>query len=287
MIVLNKIAKHFASKEVLKEITLSIADGEILGLIGKNGAGKTTLLNILAGLSTATSGTCAFTRNEKVGYLPDVPAFYEYLSVGEYLSFLLANQNKQTAESTKSSLLKLSGLAEKQKISSLSRGMRQKLGIISVIAADPDIYLFDEPTSALDPSGRAELMEIIRHLKDRKKTIILSSHILTDMEKICDSVAFLADGSIKLRQPILEQKGAPHHWKVTFASPFDWPETQNEGYTFKKLDDLHVEVSFTEEQALIGKQQFFAFLQSIDHEVLTIEPYQVGLDDLFKEVCGA
>ena len=193
MIKVNNIKKSFTHHDVLKGVNLEIEEGSIYGLIGKNGAGKTTLMNILTGLLEADSGTFSFETNEKkVGYLPDLPAFYDYLNTDEYLDFLLMHKNPVR----RNELLKLVNLPAGAKIKTLSRGMRQRLGIASVLVNDPDVILLDEPTSALDPAGRNDVKNILLELKEKGKTIILSTHILADMDIICDRAGFLSDGII-------------------------------------------------------------------------------------------
>ena len=120
--------------------------------------------------------------DKKVGYLPDLPAFYDYLTTDEYLDFLLMNENPKRRDE----LLEIVGLPKGAKVKTMSRGMRQRLGIAAVLVKDPDVILLDEPTSALDPAGRNDVKDILLKLKSEGRTIILSTHILADMDSICD-----------------------------------------------------------------------------------------------------
>lgn len=204
MIRLEHISKQFSNNIVLDDISLSIPEGEIYGLVGKNGVGKTTLLNIMAGISNPTLGkrwiddqpidSLALEKG-LIGYLPDLPGFYDMLTVREYLTFLedgiRANRISQTKE-----LIEKFDLNEDEQIKKLSRGSRQKLGIASAIIGSPKILLLDEPTSALDPIGRKDTMNLIRGLKKSGLTIMLSTHILSDLEMVCDRVGFLHKGKI-------------------------------------------------------------------------------------------
>ena len=199
MIHLKKISKSFDDKEVLKDITFDIKKGDIIGLVGKNGAGKTTLLTILVGLIDASSGQLYYNdlflkdANIKIGYLPDVPEFFDYLTINEYINFLSQSLMKSN-EIDK--LLKSVGLHKNVKIKTLSRGMRQRLGMAAVLVNDPDVIILDEPNSALDPEGRIEMASLLSLMKKEGKTIVLSTHILNDIEKICDTVVFLKDGCV-------------------------------------------------------------------------------------------
>ena len=204
MLKVNRISKSFHGRQVLKEITFTVNSGEIYGLIGKNGAGKTTLMNIIAGLSCPDSGACLIDNKNKrnpnsvrTGYLPDLPSFYEYLTAKEYMDFLLMNTRKQNLSDKRNQLLENVKLSGKEKIKDMSRGMKQRLGIAAALVNDPPILLLDEPTSALDPMGRHELMEILKSLKKEGKAILLSTHILADMEQVCDNTGFLNNGTIE------------------------------------------------------------------------------------------
>ena len=208
MLLVENIEKSFGDNHVLRGISFRVGKGRIYGLIGKNGAGKTTLINIIAGITSPDSGRCRINNTEitvvnkpqNIGYLPDSPNYYEYLTCGEYLDFLLMENHSVRRKE----LLDLVELSSGTKIATMSRGMRQRLGIAAAIAGNPDVVLLDEPTSALDPGGRADVARILLGLKDSGKTVLLSTHILADMEKVCDQVGFLSDGIIKKSQDIAE-----------------------------------------------------------------------------------
>jgi ABC-2 type transport system ATP-binding protein len=192
VIKVDNVYKAFTYNKVLRGVSFEVKSGSIYGLIGRNGAGKTTLMNIMSGLMEADSGSCSFTKNNgksRVGYLPDLPEFYDYLTTDEYLDFLLMDENPKR----RNELLELVSLPPNVRLKTMSRGMRQRLGIAAVLVNNPDIILLDEPTSALDPSGRNDVKNILMKLKEYGKTIILSTHILADMDSICDKAGFLND----------------------------------------------------------------------------------------------
>lgn len=289
MVQLQNITKSFGENKVLKDITLTINKGEIFGLIGKNGAGKTTLLSIIAGLSNATKGFCYIngslidncTRSGKVGYLPDVPAFFDFMSVNEFVDFLY--KNNADYKQKRDELLQLLRLDGKIIINTMSRGMRQRLGMAAALVNDPAVLLLDEPSSALDPMGRYELSEILLHLKKQGKTIILSTHILTDMENICDRVGFLHDGiiikTISPRSIDCSQKV-----KIVFAN------------TIKKdlFEGLSLKISFESDNCVVlsGNLQelelqktLFDRVLSTENPITCINTLGVDLDSVFREVC--
>ncbi len=195
-------------KTILKGISLSVNAGEIFGYLGPNGAGKTTTIKCILGLIFPDEGFIevlgypflSLKAKEKLGFLPENPYFYDYLSASEFLDFYARLFGiKRTERQTKTrNLLRLVGLEKAAHIPlrKFSRGMLQRIGFSQALINDPDIVLLDEPLSGLDPIGRKEIRDIIVRLKEEGKTVFLSSHILQDIEMICDRVAILVEGEI-------------------------------------------------------------------------------------------
>jgi ABC-2 type transport system ATP-binding protein len=195
-------------KEILKGISLAVEEGEIFGYLGPNGAGKTTTIKCVLSLIFPDRGTVEiFGRphlspkaKEKVGFLPENPYFYDYLSAREFLSFYadLFLLNKAEKEARIASLLKLVGLekAAGLHLRKFSRGMLQRVGLAQALINDPSLVILDEPLGGLDPLGRKEIRDIIVRFKKEGKTVFLSSHILQDIEMICDRVAIIIGGRI-------------------------------------------------------------------------------------------
>ncbi len=217
MLKLININKSFGNKQVLKNINLQIENGEVFGLVGENGAGKTTLFNIISQVLAATSGQVEIegevikSLNQlkgKVGYILDIPALHDFLTAREYLEFLAAPQKLSKNELTQKINLLLRKVnlqdAADQRIKGFSRGMRQRLGIAAGLVSDPKIVLMDEPSSALDPIGRSEVLKIIEELASEGKTILLSTHILTDVERVCTRVGLLVKGEIVITGTVRE-----------------------------------------------------------------------------------
>lgn len=200
----------------IESLDLQIRANEIFGFLGKNGAGKTTTIKTLCGLVRQTRGEAHIlgvnTRlNEsrrQVGYLPQDPFFYEYLTPRETLNFygqlmgLTQHQREEEWENL-ATLFDLHGLAT-QRIREFSRGMRQRLGFAVALVGDPSVLILDEPMSGLDPLGRRSFRELILLLKERGRTIFFSSHVLGDVEQICDRVAILVDGKLGVQGRIDE-----------------------------------------------------------------------------------
>lgn len=215
---IEQLQKRFGKNEVIKDLSLQVPEGEIFGFIGQNGAGKTTTMKMVLGLLQADSGSIYVCgdkvqfgetkTNEKIGYLPDVPEFYPYMTAMEYLK-LCGQVTGMAAEKTKSRSVELLGLVgleiSKKKIGGYSRGMKQRLGIAQALLNQPKLLICDEPTSALDPVGRKEILDILLAVKEQT-TVLFSTHILSDVERICDRVAVLHDGNIQLSGTLQELK---------------------------------------------------------------------------------
>jgi ABC-2 type transport system ATP-binding protein len=198
----------FARREVLHGVSLHAKAGEVLGFLGPNGAGKTTTIKILLGLLRADSGQVTiFDRPAgdrqsmaRIGYLPETPYFYPHLTLTEFLEFCGGMSGVQGKELgcriTKTAELVDLGSSGKKKLKTFSKGMLQRAGLAQAILHDPDLLILDEPFSGLDPIGRKMVRDILVDLKKRGKTIFFSSHILPDMEALCDQVCIIREGVI-------------------------------------------------------------------------------------------
>lgn len=219
---LTKIFKvGFRGRKVkaLEDLSLKVKEGEIFGFLGPNGAGKTTTIKILTGLLYPTRGKAWIMERElgdvsikeRMGFLPENPSFYEYLTGIEFLNFygqLLKIPSRERMERIKGlfSLVGLKG-AEDLQLRRYSKGMIQRIGIAQALLNDPALLILDEPMSGLDPIGRKEMRDLILRLKEEGKTIFFSTHILSDVEMICDRVAILVRGRLKAIGPLEELLG--------------------------------------------------------------------------------
>jgi ABC-2 type transport system ATP-binding protein len=194
----------------VKNLRLSVRPGEVFGFLGPNGAGKTTTMNVLLGFVNATSGDAfLFGTNvrepiarQRIGYLPELTYYYKFLSAEELLRFYAKIFGIPKAESERriDAVLKLVELegARKRPIKTYSKGMQQRAGLAQALINNPDLLILDEPTSGLDPIGRMKVRQIIQRLKDEGKTVFFSSHELGEVETVCDRVAILHQGELKV-----------------------------------------------------------------------------------------
>ncbi len=196
-----------SSVDALKDLTLDVEEGEIFGFLGPNGAGKTTTIKILLRIIYPTAGTAFIIDRElgdaqphQIGYMPENPYFYRFLSGEEFLIFhaQLSGMPWRDVNRRVDELLEMVGMqhARKLRIGNYSKGMVTRIGLAQAMLTDPPLILMDEPMSGLDPIGRIEIRRIIMELRERKKTIFFCSHILADVETICERVAILNKGQL-------------------------------------------------------------------------------------------
>jgi ABC-2 type transport system ATP-binding protein len=202
------LGKRYGAKVALADLTLTVPRGEAFGFLGPNGAGKTTAVKLLTGLSRPTSGGGFLlgrplgdpAARRQLGYLPELFRFQEFLSARELLELhgalagLAAAHRRRRADE----LLELVGLADRarDRVGSFSKGMQQRVGLAQALLAQPQLVILDEPTSALDPIGRRDVRLIIQRLRAEGVTVFLNSHLLTEIELVCDRVAFVNHGRV-------------------------------------------------------------------------------------------
>jgi ABC-2 type transport system ATP-binding protein len=215
-IELDGVTKNFASGlcgprvDALKSVTLRIPEGEIVGLLGPNGSGKTTLLKIILGLQAPTAGLCrvfgmpsnGVEARRAVGYLPESPELYPFLTGVELVRYFarLGGVPRTGREERIRAAIAEAGMsgASGRRVGTYSRGMKQRIGLAQTLVTDPRLVILDEPTANLDPEGAAAVCEVIRRVRARGGTVLLSSHQLNHIENLCDRVAFLNRGRIVL-----------------------------------------------------------------------------------------
>lgn len=299
MLETKGLSKNYGNLAALVDLDLSINDGDIFGFIGPNGAGKTTTMRILATLLEPSRGQ-AFIDGLNVrkdgkkvrriiGYMPDFMGVYDDLKVFEYLEFFAAafGIESKKRKSIVEGVLELTDLQSKQSdtVDSLSRGMQQRLGLARVLIHDPKVLILDEPASGLDPRARIEIRELLRELKRMGKTIMISSHILSELEEICDHIGIIENGQLIFSgsmEEVRQRAGVQSKVQVQVA--------KNQGRAVELLSALpqirevrvigdYIAVTFQPGKS--GDGVVARTLVHGDIDIVSIEPEQVKLDDAF------
>jgi ABC-2 type transport system ATP-binding protein len=209
---LSKIYRDFWGRQkvrALKSLDLEVRKGEIFGLLGPNGSGKSTTIKLLLGLLFPTSGQALVfgkdatevSKNERIGYLPEESYLYKFLNADETLDFYgrLFDMPTKVRQERIEELIEMVGLkwARRRQLKEYSKGMTRRIGLAQALINDPELLLLDEPTSGMDPIGTREMKDLILKLRDQGKTIVMCSHLLPDVQDVCDRIAILHQGDLK------------------------------------------------------------------------------------------
>jgi len=290
---LHDVRKTYRGKvHALRGIEMQVHRGEIFGLLGPNGAGKSTLVKIMMTVvrPTGASGTVlgkpiGHTRTlAHIGYLPEHHRLPRYLTGRQVLEFYaaLAKAPRRDRKRRAGELLDTVGLADwaQKKTATYSKGMLQRLGVAQALMNDPDLILLDEPTDGVDPVGRRDIRDILLRLKDRRKTVFLNSHLLSELEMVCDRVAILVQGRVAQQGTLDELTADSQRYEIVIAG--EAPEWVGE------IEALHAEPLANDRSMLIMKgedpepvQPIIARLRAAQHTIISVRPVRETLEDLF------
>ena len=302
MIETRNLTKKYDNLTAVDDLNLTVKDGDIFGFIGPNGAGKTTTMRILVTLLEPTGGRAFINgldvrRQGKkvrrlVGYMPDFMGVYDDLKVFEYLEFFAAafGIERRKRKSIVEGVLELTDLQSKQSaaVDSLSRGMQQRLGLARVLIHDPKVLILDEPASGLDPRARIEIRELLRELKRMGKTIMISSHILSELEEICDHVGIIEHGRMVFSgtlEEILPRLGIQSKVRVKVADNQDKAVellTALPQISQVRISGDYIAVTLHEGQN--GDGIIARTLVNADFDIISIQPEKLKLDDAFLQL---
>ncbi|MCH8082858.1 MAG: ABC transporter ATP-binding protein [Myxococcales bacterium] len=279
-------------KRILDGISFRVREREIFGFIGPNGAGKTTTLKVLMGLIRPTSGQASILGHDvsevafrrQIGFLPEQPYFYDYLTGCELLRFYakLSGVSPRRREGRVTELLELVGLSEagKTRLRNYSKGMLQRIGIAQALVHDPQVVFLDEPMSGLDPVGRKEVRDIILRLRTEGKTVFMNTHILSDVEMVCDRVAIIANGKIRYEGAIDEylDAGEPEA-DLVFANLSAEAAVRLEERFGARLrgHGERIELRIAEKDA----SEVLRVALDASAEVISVTPHRVSLESIF------
>lgn len=303
-IAVRGLTKQYGKHRVLDGLDFSVEPGSVFGFLGANGAGKTTAIRILLALARENSGTVRIFGNAPgstevrslIGYCPDVPGFASWMTAREVLeqAASLFQLSKQTVRRRVPDLLDLTGLADtKAKVGGYSRGMRQRLGLAQALINSPRLLILDEPTSALDPMGRRAVLELITELKG-KTTVFFSTHLLPDVERVCDDVAILSAGRVAAAGSIAEVRARFGGARGRLIVEMDEP-----GRLRKELEAepwvLEIGTMERESRTLVltvddieeGAARVAAKVASCGLRLYRLEPREASLEDVFVDLVEA
>lgn len=302
MIRTQNLTKNYGDLTAVANLNLTIEQGDIFGFIGPNGAGKTTTMRILVTLLDPTHGTafidgldvCRAGKKVRrlVGYMPDFMGVYDDLKVFEYLEFFAAafSIERRKRKSIVEGVLELTDLQSKQNatVDSLSRGMQQRLGLARVLIHDPKVLILDEPASGLDPRARIEIRELLRELKRMGKTIMISSHILSELEEICDNVGIIEHGRLVFNGTLDEIRprlGIQHKVRVKVATgPERAVEVLSALPEIREAEIVDDYISVTLDDDKNSDGLIARVLVKAKFDIVSLQPEQLKLDDAFLQL---
>jgi ABC-2 type transport system ATP-binding protein len=294
------LTKIYGEKSALDAVDLVVEEGSIFGFLGPNGAGKTTMLRLLTGLARPTSGSVQILGHDvasagnsvraEIGFLPDVPGFYGWMTAEEFLRFAgrLFGIGRQVLDERLGLLLDLAGLSDvKTKISGYSRGMKQRLGVAQALVNAPRLLLLDEPTSALDPMGRKDVLDMLTSLRGRT-TVFFSTHILADVERVCDTVAILDRGHVVTQAPIDELKaryaGQKVVVEVTAGADELAQEIGRQAWATAVVRGSNGAIEITVNDMDIARRQIPAMVAARQTGLARMEAGEMGLEEVFVDL---
>jgi ABC-2 type transport system ATP-binding protein len=302
MIETKNLTKNYGTLTAVDDLNLTIKEGDIFGFIGPNGAGKTTTMRILVTLLEPTRGSAFInglnvTKDGKkvrrlVGYMPDFMGVYDDLKVFEYLEFFAAafGIERKKRKSIVEGVLELTDLESKKSatVDSLSRGMQQRLGLARVLIHDPKVLILDEPASGLDPRARIEIRELLRELKRMGKTIMISSHILSELEEICDNVGIIEHGRLVFSgtlEEIRPRLGIESKVRVRVADDQDKAiELLSALPQVRQVQTIGNEIAVTFHEGQHANGIVARTLVNAGLDIISIQPERLKLDDAFLQL---
>jgi len=289
VIEFSHVTKNYYSLTALRDVSLTIPRGEVLGLLGPNGAGKTTLIKLIAGIINPTSGEVAPTNGQAtwptIGYKPERLVFPGHLAVSQYLQMVATLCNIGRAQMDTVVLESLARVnllpAANKQIKSLSKGMRQRLGLAQALIGDPDLLLLDEPSSGLDPEGQEEIQTYIEEVRAVGKTILMSTHQLPEVTRVCTYLVILKDGQVLYQNRMAEALTLQPHIAIQVDRPLDAVRPL--------LAMVHPDIAIEGQEVVLRnesitmRRQILSVLINQGYDIMRVEQRRVTLAELYAE----
>lgn len=289
MIEVRDLTQTYKSGKGVFDLDFTIKEGEVFGYLGPNGAGKTTTIRNLLGFANATKGVAringldcrkdAAKLQNIIGYLPGEIAFFDNMTGVQFLKFM--GEMRHTKDlSIRDNLVERFDLDAQVKIKKMSKGMKQKLGIITAFMHDPAVYILDEPTSGLDPFMQNTFMELINEERSRGKTIMMSSHIFEEVQRSCDRAGIIRDGRIVAVEDIKALNEMKQEtYVITLSNSMDVKKLVNSDLEAKKISDSKIQITV--------KRNYKKFFEALSEcSVVRLEVKQQSLEDVFMKYYG-
>ena len=297
-VIVENLVKTFDTQNAVDDISFSVSKGQILGFLGPNGAGKSTTMKMITGYYPQTSGTikvCGIDTNDdallvksKIGYLPEHNPLYLEMYVYEYLSFIAGLHGIKDKKARIELMIEKTGLTKERNkiIATLSKGYRQRVGLAQAMIHDPEVLILDEPTSGLDPNQLVEIRNLIKNI-GKEKTVIFSSHIMQEVQEICDKVVIINKGKIVANDSIsaLQQlQSGQSIISIEFLQPIDIKIIQSLPQVVKilKNEGNKIEISVLESKKA-RKDIFDAFVKN-GWTLLSLYEKTSSVEDVFQKL---
>lgn len=293
-IEVRNLFKYYGDQAAVKDISFKVASGEIVGFLGPNGAGKSTTMKVITGYIPASAGTVhvcgmpvsvdSLNTRQVIGYLPEHNPLYLDMYVREYLAFVARIYGVKNVDERVKEMIRLVGLEveQRKKIGALSKGYRQRVGLAQAIIHDPKVLILDEPTSGLDPNQLVEIRELIRNI-GKEKTVMLSTHIMQEVEAICDRVVIINKGEIVADDKAIDLQ--IDTLKQTVYAEFDTKVTRNQLKKIAgvgKVEQLGEGWLIESEESGDLRKAVAAFASANGLLVLTLRKEEKSLEEVFK-----
>ena len=297
-IEVKNLLKVYGEQKAVNDISFKVGKGEIVGFLGPNGAGKSTTMKIITGYLEKTSGeafVCGMNvadqpleTKKKIGYLPELNALYYDMYVREYLAFVAEIHKVENQKSKIESVIELTGLTveSKKKIGQLSKGYKQRVGLAAALIHDPEVLILDEPTSGLDPNQIIEIRDVIKK-QGKDKTVLFSSHILQEVEAICDRVIIINKGELVADDKLsnLRQRSSSSNTvKVSFKESIDksWLEQLSAARSVNKIDANNWQLATDNPEQL--RKQIFELSLLHNLNIVSLQSDSQSLEDVFRSL---
>ena len=296
-IVVREITKVYGEQKAVDKITFSVNKGEIVGFLGPNGAGKSTTMKMITGYLAPDSGEAIvsninvsadpITAKKKIGYLPEANPLYFDMYVKEYLDFIAGIHQIDNKKQRIKDVIELTGLGieQRKKISQLSKGYKQRTGLAAALIHDPEVLILDEPTSGLDPNQIIEIRNVIKE-QGQNKTVLFSSHILQEVEAMCDRVIIINKGVLVVDDQLsnLHLKEGSDIIKVSFKEPLEpeWLKRLNGVTTVTKVDTYTWQIGAVDTMSV--KKQLLELSLQHNLNIVSLQTEGGSLEEIFRSL---